>query len=134
MEPEKYQKGMKVLRTMGDPDGKMVAESLKTIEELAPGLSVSVVEFCYGDIYSRDGLDLKSREIASISALAVVGSKPQLMDHIFTGMVTGLTKREIQEILVQITVFAGFPAALNALQTAREAFELWDANAAGKQE
>ena len=125
---------MKVLRSMGDPDGKMVAESLKAIEELAPGLSGSVVEFCYGDVYSREGLDLKSREIASISALAVVGSKPQLMDHILTGMVVGLTKREIQEILVQITIFAGFPAALNALQTAREAFELWDANAAGKQE
>lgn len=126
MASEQYEQGMKILGVIGDPEGKIVAESLKAIDELAPGLSKSVVEFVYGDIYSRKGLDLRSREIAAIAALAVTGSKPQLTDHIITGLNIGLTKEEIKEILVQMTVFAGFPAALSALATASEVFAMWD--------
>ena len=76
-------------------------------------------------IYMRDGLDMRPREIAAIAELAVAGNKPQLTDHIITGLIAGLTKEEIREILVQITVFAGFPAAINAITTACEGFALW---------
>jgi len=120
MDSEYYKKGMKVLGAIGDPGGEIVAESLKAIENLAPGLSNSVVEFLYGDVYSREGLDMRSREIVAIAAQAVVGSNPQLTDHIITGLIVGLTKEERKEILVQIAFFAGFPAALEALKTASE--------------
>jgi len=128
MRSDRYDQGMKILAEIGGTSGDIVSESLKAIEELAPGLSQSIVEFPYGDIYSRPGLDLKLREIAAISALSVIGSKPQLIDHILTGLNLGLTQEEIREIIVQIIIFAGFPAALKALTTAREAFELWDEN------
>ncbi len=72
---------------------------------------------------ARPGLDLRSREIATIAALAALGNAaPQLKVHIAAGLNVGLTRSEIVEILMQMAVYAGFPAALNGLFAAKEVF------------
>ena len=82
-----------------------------------------MLEFPFGDIYSRQGLDLRSREIATIAALAAMGNAtPQLKVHIRAGLNVGLTQGEIIEILIQMAVYAGFPAALNGLFAAKTVF------------
>lgn len=82
-----------------------------------------MIEFPFGDVYSRPGLDLKSREIATIAALAALGNaQPQLKVHIFAALNVGCTQEEIIEVFIQMAVYAGFPAALNALFAAREVF------------
>lgn len=81
------------------------------------------MSFAYGDINSRPQLDLKSREIATIAALTAMGNaRPQLEAHTVGGLNIGLTREEIVEIIMQMGVYGGIPAALNGLMAARNAF------------
>ena len=87
-----------------------------------------LIEFPFGDIYSRPGLDLRSREIAVIAALTALGNAtPQLKVHLQAALNVGVTREEIVEVLMQMAVYAGFPAALNGLAAAREVFAAGEA-------
>ncbi|WP_444930145.1 carboxymuconolactone decarboxylase family protein [Microbulbifer sp. SSSA002] len=90
-----------------------------------PGIGESVVDFAYGQQYSRPGLDLKSRYIATIAALTAIGGQtsPQLKVNIQGALKAGLTKEEIGEIIWQMSLYGGFPSSINALNTALEVFE-----------
>ena len=97
------------------------------LADIAPDFADYLFEFPFGDIYSRPGLDLRSREIATIAALAAMGNAaPQLKVHIVAGLNVGLSREEITEILMQMAVYAGFPAALNGLFAAKEVFAARD--------
>jgi len=86
------------------------------VAEVAPDFARMVIEFAFGDIYSRNALDLKSRELIAIAALAARGTAgPQLRVHVESAASAGITKPEIIEVFMQIALYAGFPAALNAL-------------------
>ena len=96
---------------------------MASLADIAPDFARYLVEFPFGDIYARPGLDLKAREIATIAALTALGSaQPQLKVHIAAGRHVGLSRDEIVEIIIQMAVYAGFPAALNGLFAAREVF------------
>lgn len=80
-----------------------------------------IVEFGYGDIYSRDGLSVRDREIATVALLAGLGARePQLRVHLAAGLNVGLTAQELEEIVIQTALYAGFPTAINALNTLRD--------------
>lgn len=97
------------------------------LADIAPDFADYVLEFPFGDIYSRPGLDLRAREVATIAALAAMGNAaPQLKVHIEAGLNVGLSRQEITEILIQMAVYAGFPAALNGLFAAKEVFAARD--------
>ncbi|MBU4607539.1 MAG: carboxymuconolactone decarboxylase family protein, partial [Methanobacterium sp.] len=69
-------------------------------------------------------LDLKSREIATVAALTAMGTAPlQLKSHINGALNVGCTKEEIIEVIIQMAVYAGFPAAINGIMIAKEVFE-----------
>jgi 4-carboxymuconolactone decarboxylase len=86
-----------------------------------------MMEFVFGEISSRPGLDMKSREIAAVAALAALGTAPnQLKIHIKGAINCGCTRDEVVEVLIQVLVYAGFPATLNGLRLAKEAFQEMD--------
>ena len=121
---DRYTKGLKNLEKIHPEASKALMESLKNI---APDLGRFVVEFPYGDIYERPGLDLKSREIATIAALTAIGdTKPELKDHIKGALNVGCQKQEIIEVIIQMAVYAGFPRAINGMNIAKEVFEELD--------
>jgi len=94
------------------------------LDDIAPDMVEMVVAFGYGDIYSRPGLAVQDRQVATIAALAALGNaEPQLKFHIDGGLNVGLTPQEVVETLYLTTVFAGFPAGLNALAVARKVFD-----------
>ena len=125
---DRYARGWEKLKEVDGEVGERVVASLAPI---APDFSRLLVEFGFGDIYSRPGLDLKAREIATIAALAALGNaQPQLKVHIEGALNVGCTREEIVEVFMQMALYAGFPAALNALFAAREVFEARDALAA----
>ena len=100
---------------------------IAALADIAPDFANSVFEFSFGDIYSRPGLDLRSREIATIAALTAMGNaQPQLKVHIEAGLNVGLSRQEITEVMIQMAVYAGFPAALNGLFAAKEVFAARD--------
>lgn len=117
---ERYQRGWEKLKEVDGEAGERVIESLK---DIAPEFAQLLIEFPFGDIYSRPGLDLKSREVAVVAALTALGNAtPQLKVHIHGALNVGCTKQEVVEIMMQMAVYAGFPAALNGLFAAKEVF------------
>jgi 4-carboxymuconolactone decarboxylase len=100
--------------------GQRVIESLK---DISPDLARYTIEFPFGDVYDRPGLDLKSREIATVAALTALGNaRPQLKVHINGALNVGCTREEVTEVILQMAVYAGFPAALNGMFAAKEVF------------
>ncbi|MEL4887340.1 carboxymuconolactone decarboxylase family protein [Pectobacterium betavasculorum] len=120
----RYERGLEKLREIDGEAGERVLESLRGI---APDFSRYLIEFPFGDIYSRPGLDLKSREIAVVAALTAMGNAaPQLKVHIQGALNVGVTRSEVVETIMQMAVYAGFPAALNGLSAAKEVFAQGD--------
>lgn len=121
MKSERFKIGWEKLKEVDGSAGENVVKSLK---DIAPDFADLLIEFPFGDVYSRKELDLKSREIATIAALTAMGNAiPQLKVHIQAGLNVGLTKKEIVEIIMQMSVYSGFPSALNGLFAAKEVFE-----------
>ncbi len=116
----RYQRG---LARLSEVDGRAGEDVVAKVAAISPDFARYLVEFPFGDIYARGGLDLKQREIATIAALVAVGNAlPQLKVHVAAGLHVGLMRDEILEIIIQMAVYAGFPASLNALFAAQEVF------------
>lgn len=117
---DRYSRGLAALNTIDGAAGEAVVASMA---DIAPDFARYLIEFPFGDIYSRPELDLRSREIATIAALTALGNvAPQLKVHIEAGLYVGLTEQEIIEVIMQMAVYAGFPVALNGLFAAKEVF------------
>lgn len=113
----RYARGLEYLRKVDGPAGDAVVDK---IAALSPDMAEMLVT-TFGDYYSRPQLDLKTREIAVIAALTVLGhALPQLKVHVHAGLNVGLTPEEIREIILHMVPYIGFPATLNALFAAGE--------------
>jgi len=120
MTPSRYERGLAKLNEIDGDAGARVVDSLR---DIAPDFARYLIEFPFGDIYSRPGLDLRSREIAVLAALTALGNAtPQLKVHIQAALKVGVTREEVVEVMMQMAVYAGFPAALNGLFAAKEVF------------
>lgn len=117
----RYQRGLDKLREIDGEAGQRVIDALAPI---APDFARYLIEFPFGDIYSRPQLDLKSREIATVAALTALGNAtPQLKVHVHGALNVGCSRDEIVELMMQMAVYAGFPAALNGLFAAQDVFK-----------
>ena len=120
----RYERGLEKLKEIDGEIGERVVASLA---DIAPDFARYLIEFPFGDIYSRPGLDLKSREIAVVAALTAMGNAaPQLKVHIQGALNVGVSREEVIETIIQMSVYAGFPAALNGLFAAQEVFASLD--------
>jgi 4-carboxymuconolactone decarboxylase len=116
----RYTRGRATLAAVDGPAGLDVVDRL---ERSFPDFARYLVEFPFGDIYSRPGLGLRERELATVAALCALGyASPQLKVHVHAALHVGCTTDEIVEVIMQMAVYAGFPAALNGLSVAREVF------------
>ncbi|MDX1302902.1 carboxymuconolactone decarboxylase family protein [Pseudomonadota bacterium] len=121
MSSERYVKG---LNKLSEIDGEASHQIIDSLQDIAPDLSRYIIEFGFGDIYSRPGLDLKSRQIATIAALTAMGHcQPQLKGHINAALNVGCLPEEIVEVIIQMSSYAGFPAALKGMAVAKEVFD-----------
>ena len=121
MKSKRYERGRKLLSQIDPAQPDRLIDALK---DIAPEFAELTVEFAFGDIYSRQELDLKTRQICTVAALTALGTAgPQLKGHVGNALNLGWTPREIVELIMQMAVYAGFPAALNALFIAKEVFD-----------
>ncbi len=121
MKSERYERGYQKLAQFDEKQPDRLIESLK---DIAPDFADLTIEFPFGDIYSRPGLDLKTRQICTVAALTALGTAgPQLKGHVNNAINIGWTPREIVEVMMQMAVYAGFPAALNGLFIAKQVFD-----------
>ncbi|MTJ84408.1 MAG: carboxymuconolactone decarboxylase family protein [Telmatospirillum sp.] len=110
----RYRRGLEKLAEIDGRAGEEVVAPLGALGRY-------IVEFAFGDIYSRGTLTLREREIATIAMLTVLsGREKQLRVHIGAGLNIGLTAAEIEETILQTVPYCGFPTAINAMQVLRE--------------
>lgn len=109
-EHDRYESG---LAKLAEIDGKAGHEVIEGLSGVVADLGRYVIEFPFGDVYRRPGLDLKSREIATVAALTALGTIPQLKVHMHGALNVGCSAEEVAEVLIQMAVYAGFPAAIN---------------------
>jgi 4-carboxymuconolactone decarboxylase len=102
---------------------------LSKLDDIAPDLKDMVRDFAFGDVYSRPGLDIKYRQLATVAVLAALSRSPQeLKAHLHGALKLGWSKQELLEVLIQQVLYAGFPAAIHAVLTAKEVFAEHDAH------
>ena len=116
----RYEKGKEVLESI---QKRSLEEIFEEIDDVAPDMSRFVVEFPYSEIYTREEVDLKTRELCTVAALTTLGTIPQLKDHINAALAVGNTPCEIVEIIMQMSAYAGFPKAINGVMAAKEVFK-----------
>jgi 4-carboxymuconolactone decarboxylase len=120
MNNERYLRGRAKLKEI---DGNVGEQVIASLSDIAPDFARLMVEFGFGDIYSRPGVDLKTRELTVVAALTALGNAaPQLKVHLHGALNVGCSRQEVVEIIMQMAVYAGFPAALNGLFAAKEVF------------
>lgn len=116
----KYEIGLKKLEEVDGSAGDKVIESLK---DIAPDIGKYIIEFAFGEIYTRSALDLKQRELITLTSLLTQGGcENQLKVHIAGALNVGLTKEQIVETFIQCIPYVGFPKVLNAVFVAKEIF------------
>ena len=120
MEENRFERGAEKLAEIDGPGGTAVIRSL---EDIAPDLGRYIVEFAFGDIYAREGLSLREREMITLASLLTAGGcEAQLKVHLHGARNVGLSREEIVETLIQCVPYVGFPRVLNAVSAAREVF------------
>ncbi len=94
-------------------------------DDMLPEMAETLIEWAYGRQYARGGVDLKTRQLCTVAALTALGGQtgPQLKVNIEHTLAAGATEQEITEIIWQMAVYGGMPAAINGLNAAREVFE-----------
>ena len=105
---ERYERGRKRFLEVHDE------KALATVEGLGD-LGRAIVEFAYGDIYTRDALSLRDREIAAVAALVATGRSSQIPQHLRASLKAGVSADELREVILQTATIAGFPPAMNAI-------------------
>ncbi|MCV3274222.1 carboxymuconolactone decarboxylase family protein [Roseobacter sinensis] len=99
------------------------------LDAFSPGSAELVLGYAFADILGRDGLDLRTREMLTVAMLAAMGTAQSQLDfHMRAAMKTGVTREEIVEIVLQVSVYAGVPACMNAITSAKKAFQAAGAN------
>ena len=117
---DRYERGWARLMEIDGEAGQRVIDSLA---DIAPDLGRYVIEFAFGDVYSRPGLELPERQLVTIAALTALGDTgPQLEVHINAALNVGLTQQQIVEALLHCVPYAGFPRVLNAVSVAKQVF------------
>ena len=117
---ERFDRGSELLEQIHAGGGAQLVDALS---DIAPDLARYIVEFGFGDVYARPGLSLRDRQIATVAALVALGTaQTQLVAHIEGALAVGVTRQEIVEVIIQMALYGGFPAAMNAVDAARTAF------------
>lgn len=130
MEQERYEKGW---QRLADITGERGQETMAELQAFAPDFCRFIVEFAYGDIYSRGVLDLKMRMVVTVTALVTQGdSAKELSVHFVSALRAGLTREELLEVLLHCVPYIGFPRVMNAVALAKRVFAELDETAAAE--
>lgn len=118
MEKSRFDTGLELLTSI---DGKAGQNVIDSLQDICPDLAKYIIEYPFGDIYARTNLNVKYREIATVAALTALGNcTPQLKVHLNGALNVGCSEEEIKEVILQMSVYAGFPSALNGMFALKE--------------
>ncbi len=117
---ERFQKGLKIRREV--LGSEHVDRSLQSADDFTGEFQQIVTEWCWGDLWGRPGLDRRTRSIINLAMLAALNRPNEVRLHVRGALNNGLSKEEIKEVLLQVMVYCGVPAALDTMKVAAEVF------------
>lgn len=99
-----------------------VDKAVKSADDFNRPFQNLVTEYCWGAVWGRDELSLKARSMITVAMIAVLNRPHELRTHIRAALTNGVTRDELREILMQVAIYAGVPAAVDSFRIARETF------------
>jgi 4-carboxymuconolactone decarboxylase len=121
MNKEQFEKGLAIRRSVvGEA---YVEASLRAADDFSMPMQELVTEFCWGEVWSRPGLDRRSRSILNLGMIAALNRPEELAIHVRGAINNGVTKEEIKECFLQVAVYVGMPAGLGCFKIARQVFK-----------
>lgn len=121
MNQDTYDKGREIrAAVLGEA---YVAKAMANADDFSGPLQDLVTEYCWGAVWGRDGLPLKTRSMLNLAMLAVLNRPNELKTHVKGALTNGVTREEIREILLQVAIYGGVPAAVDSFRIARAAFD-----------
>lgn len=124
---ETFEEGLRVRKQVLGADH--VDRSMANISEFSTPIQRLVTEYCWGTVWSSDGLERKTRSLINIAMLTALNRNHELAVHVRGALNNGATTREIQEVLIQTAIYAGVPAALESFRIAERVVNESDAHA-----
>ncbi|HMV37698.1 4-carboxymuconolactone decarboxylase [Plasticicumulans sp.] len=129
MSPEQFEKGLEVRRAvMGDA---FVERALANLDDFSRPLQELVTGYAWGEIWTRPGLDRRTRSLINLAMLTALNRGTEFKGHVRGAINNGCTREEIVEVLLQAAVYCGMPAGVEAFRNAREVLDQIDAERAG---
>lgn len=120
MDQQTYDKGLEIRAAVL---GKAyVDKALTEADDFTKPLQDLVTEYCWGAVWGRDGLALKTRSLLTLAMISALNRPHELRTHIKGALTNGVTPDEIREVFLQVAIYAGMPAAVNSFRVARETF------------
>jgi 4-carboxymuconolactone decarboxylase len=121
MGSDKFEKALEVRRAVLGRE--YVDKSIASADDFNRPMQELVTEYCWGEIWTRPGLDRKTRSMLNLAMLTALNRPHEIKLHVRGAINNGLTKAEITEIFLQAAVYCGVPAAIDSFRIAREVFE-----------
>jgi 4-carboxymuconolactone decarboxylase len=118
---EKFEKGLKVRREV--LGAEYVDNSIKNATSFTMPMQELVTEYCWGDVWTREGLSKKTRSILNLGMLTALNRPHELKLHLRGAINNGVTKEEIQEVFLQTAIYCGVPAAIDSFRVAQQVFK-----------
>ncbi len=123
MKTENFKRGMEMRKRV--LSAEHVEKSLAAADEFTRPMQELVTEFCWGAVWSREGLSPRDRSLINLAMIAALGRNKELALHTRGALRNGVTEDEIQEVLLQIAVYCGFPAGLDSMTTVKHAIQAY---------
>lgn len=120
MDKAMFEKGLEIRRAV--LGAEYVDKALASADDFSRPLQELVTQYCWGEIWGRPGLDRKTRSMINLAMITALNRPHELKLHVKAALRNGLTKDEIREVLLQVAIYCGVPAAVDAFRTAKEAF------------
>jgi 4-carboxymuconolactone decarboxylase len=120
MDKKRYEEGLAVRRAVLGPEH--VDKSLRSADDFTRPMQELVTEYCWGEIWTRPGLDRRTRSFLTLAMLTALNRPHEIKLHVRGALNNGLTKSELMEVFLQSAIYCGIAAALDAMQVAKEVF------------
>jgi 4-carboxymuconolactone decarboxylase len=117
---QRFDGGMKIRREVLGAD--YVDKNMAAANAFTMAMQDLTTRYCWGDIWSRPGLDRKTRSMLNLAMISALNRPHELRAHVRGALTNGVTKDEIKEVLLQVAVYAGIPAGMDSFRVANEVF------------
>ncbi|HET7825786.1 MAG TPA: 4-carboxymuconolactone decarboxylase [Anaeromyxobacter sp.] len=120
MDKKTFDKGLEIRRAVLGSD--YVDKAIANADDFNRPLQELVTQYCWGEIWGREELDRRTRSLINLAMISALNRPHELKIHVRGALRNGVTKTEIREVLLQVAIYAGVPAAVDSFRVAREAF------------